>query len=195
MPVTTTSSTARHTRTAHACKEHQHTLHIHTDAISVAACAAPAAVITTLTQPKQPSASGSATPMSRLMTPQVRNRPHRYSNSTGSDPFKPTGAPPAGGVGVEPLNSFRHLPDIGDTLDLELSRLEVHRAAAKGQDAAAAAALLGAGRTSESISHGYGASLQAQQRLLLAGTTAGIGAAAAAAAGGSSRAAAAGLDW
>lgn len=126
------------------------------------------------------------------MTPQVRNRPHRYSNSTG-DPLKPTGAP-AGGAGVEPLNSFRHLPEIGDTLDLELSRLEVHRAAAMGQDAAAAAALVVAGRTSES-SHGYCASLQAQQRLLLAGTAAGIGATAAAAAGGSSRGAAAGLDW
>lgn len=129
------------------------------------------------------------------MTPEVRNTPHRYSNSTG-DPLKPTGASAGGGcAGVEPLNSFRHLPDIGDTLDLELSKLEVHRAAALGQDAAAAAAALSvAGRASEG-SHGYGASLQAQQWLLLAGTAAGIGAAAAAAAGGSSQGAAAGLDW
>lgn len=175
------------TRRSHACKNHQpaHSAYPLKPSLLLRVLRS-----SPLTQPKQPSASGSATPVSRLMTPQVRNRPHRYSNSTG-DPLKPTGAP----AGVEPLNSFRHLPDIGDTLDLELSRLEVHRAAAMGQDAAAAAALLVAGRTSES-SHGYGASLQAQQRLLLAGTAAGIGAAAAAAAaGGSSRGAAAGLDW
>lgn len=86
------------------------------------------------------------------------------------------------------MNSFRRLPDIADTLDLELSKLDIQKAAAMGQDAAAAAAL-SVGRHSRS-SHGYHASTQAQQRLMLAGTAAGIDAAAAAVGG-----TAAGLDW
>jgi hypothetical protein len=123
------------------------------------------------------------------MTPQVRNRPHRYSNSA-ADKYLPTNKPSASHAGsIEPGNSFRRLPDIADTLDLELSKLDIQKAAAMSQDAAAAAALA-AGPHSKS-SYGYGASIQAQQRLMLAGTAAGIGAAAAAAGG----AAAGGYTW
>lgn len=126
------------------------------------------------------------------MTPQVRTRPHRYSN-TAADALI-AGPGEAAAVGVAARCSFKALPGAAaaDTLDIELSKLDIHKAAAMGHKAAAAAAAGSFAAAGRSSSHSQAASTQAQQRLLLAGTAAGIGAAAAAAYGGSGRD---GFDW
>lgn len=144
------------------------------------------------------------------MTPQVRTQPHRYSNSnnntaaaaTTDDAFlqganTAAGAGAVGALGGLRVNSsgFRALPGIDDALDLEMSKLDVHKTtAALGHEAAVAAAAA-AGRGSRRSNSGgvvgggmLPTATYAQQRLLLANSAAGIGAAAAAAAAG-------GLDW
>lgn len=107
--------------------------------------------------------------MSRLATPQVHTWPHRYSNP--ADTMLAAGT----GVAVQHVSSLQRMPGVADTLDLELSKLEIHKAGVMGHDAA------GVTETSSLSNRHLGPSLQAQQRLLLAGTAAGIGAAAAAA--------------